>query len=362
MHKKFFIKVITSYRNAGDLLINRALIENLSQHGQVYIDRKNCPDFFYEQLTKEIENIVPVQSFYKTLLIEALKNLGSVSLVTIPGHFFGVGIKKALITFLTGCFFIFLGLIKVKVLKFGGCVGPFDFSVKFAEKFRAWSFNYYGLRDELSRGNLNSKHAQYFPDLAFASSDIQRVFNSPKINEEQYVVFSFREQTNAMGSAQNYKEKVIKQLESLESSIPDNWKLVFCQQVPSDQKFSAELYEHFVQKGKKCELLSDTLDLDASLILYKNASLVASNRLHILLPALVMEVPHIGLIDKTEHHKILGIYRDNDIEKYIIDMDEDIEPSFIQDVLVSPDTQKQFKSISIKNAEECAKKFKQYLS
>ncbi|MFC4700664.1 polysaccharide pyruvyl transferase family protein [Glaciecola siphonariae] len=324
----FFVRIITSFNNEGDLLINRALLQFVSSYGKVIIDRRSSPDEFLEELTKDIENCELSDTFYKTLIKNTLSR-HKTFLLTIPGHFFGEGIKKAFSIFVSACFFYLLKIGGVKILKFGGCLGPFDWPVKVAERFRASAFTFYGIRDSISIANLNkSSKVERFPDLAFVSDDIKKISENKQSERNGNLVISFREQTNAMFNAQGYTEKITDKLAKLIEQKQAN-KLVFCYQVPSDRDFNHRLFCEFKERGYNCEFINKKLRLNEALKLYANSSFVLSNRLHILVPSLCFGTAHLGIIDKKQHHKILGIYRDLNIDSLLVDIDDEITPETI---------------------------------
>ena len=57
MKNKIAYIVATQYDNVGDLLINKCLIDELSLHGKVYLDTKNVPKEFKNELLKNTKNV-----------------------------------------------------------------------------------------------------------------------------------------------------------------------------------------------------------------------------------------------------------------------------------------------------------------
>jgi polysaccharide pyruvyl transferase WcaK-like protein len=323
--RKFYIRVVTSFHNEGDLLINRALIDAFSPYGDIVIDQNASPKFFLDSLTAEIPNCMPTQDFYKSLMRDTLSQ-NDVYLLTIPGHFFGRGLGKAFSIFAGAGFFYLLKVFGVKIFKLGGCVGPFDWSVKFAEKFRSGAFNFYGLRDSISRQNIgNAKNIQSFPDMAFYSKDITSIETSSE--NRSGILISFREETNAMSVTAGYKQQITDKLFTLLNPYKDTETIKFCYQVPSDKEFNQALCQTFSEAGFKCEFINKKLPLKLALKTYSNALMVLSNRLHILLPCIGLGTSHIGIIDKENHHKILGIYRDIGLEDLLVDINQEVESS-----------------------------------
>jgi polysaccharide pyruvyl transferase WcaK-like protein len=61
-------------------------------------------------------------------------------------------------------------------------------------------------------------------------------------------------------------------------------------------------------EGKRIEFIENTLELDESIDIIQNANLVISNRLHVLLPALMSGVSHVSLTDLRSHRKLVALY------------------------------------------------------
>lgn len=328
----FFIRVVTSFNNEGDLLINRALIKAFSSYGQVVIDKNASPDFFVKRLILGVQNCKLEARFYSTLF-SSIFTKKTVYLLTIPGHFFGAGVKKAIQTFLAAVFFYLLKLLGVKVIKLGGCVGPFDTSVRLAERFRSGAFVFYGLRDSISIDNIGmSQTNNAYPDLAFMSSDIDEIVSQTDIDKN--IVISFREATNSMAKASGYQAMIKEKIPLLLEKYKENHTIYLVFQVPSDKGFNQEIYEMLSDLGFKCEFVSEKLKLQDALQLYANANIVMSNRLHILLPCIGLGTKHAGIIDTKKHHKIYGIYKDIGLEELLIDFESTVDNNTLDDLSV----------------------------
>jgi polysaccharide pyruvyl transferase WcaK-like protein len=163
--------------------------------------------------------------------------------------------------------------------------------------------------------------------MGFLSDDIHSLVTS--VDGRSRVIVSFRRETNSLAITEGYQEAILAKLMTLLANHTHEI-LVFCYQVPSDKDFNQQLFDAFVKKGFQCEFIQQKLSLQEGLNLYSKASLVLSNRLHILLPCIGLGTSHIGIIDKLNHHKILGIYRDAGLEDLLVDVNQSVDSQLLE--------------------------------
>jgi len=318
----------TAYGNHGDLLINKSLLDLLSERGNICLNTNNIPMAFLNGLQLNESKVSKTTSLFRDLPKEWMQNLFrskadkiNLSIVTIPGHFFGSELDKALKVFISGLVLHLFKLLGIKILKFGGCVGPFSKSVAMAEKFRAKAFDYYSVRDTISIKYFEKYGftPEYFPDLAFLTS-FQNLNSIPQ--PTKYFVLSFRHSTNAMMHNANYLDKLYQKLDSI---VHDTAKLtdatvVISYQVLNDRATCIKLKDRYESKGLEVTFIDKLLELQEAYDLYASAEIVLSNRLHVLLLALQGDTLPAAIINKSEHHKITGIYSDENLQDLILDI------------------------------------------
>lgn len=301
----FIFNIVTAFNNRGDLLINRALISKFREIGEVAIVTKDMPEPFLSKLSLSDHEMY--SSFWQCFK----RNFGKRRLVKvgIPGHNFGkpsANMQSYLELIYTASFKI---ILRVEFIRVGTSVGHLEKSAIRIEKLKAKFYKVYGVRDNSSYNLFAPSKISYFPDLAFLSKDVKlNLEKSKDIKTEPYILLSFRPSFPDAKISYDYIKAIIKKLlnfikERDESSI----KIAF--QVPEDRTPCLAISEAISRiEGKKVEFIDETLELDASIDIIRNANLVISNRLHVLLPALINGVSHISLTDLHLHNKLVALY------------------------------------------------------
>jgi polysaccharide pyruvyl transferase WcaK-like protein len=92
--------------------------------------------------------------------------------------------------------------------------------------------------------------------------------------------------------------------------------------VRRDSKVCQELIERY---KNSCEVIfiEDYLDSQYMYDLYSGASMVFSNRLHVLMFAMRCDSIPIAVIDAAKEEKIVGIFSDAGLKRLILDIDKE---------------------------------------
>lgn len=357
----FFVNMKTAYGNLGDLLINRNLLRQLSDWGQVHLNVAGIPDDFLEGLELDSKKVVQTDCFYRDLIRSLVQNRfqpknkrRNIAVVTIPGHFFGGGYTKCLSVTASGCVLHILRLLGAKILKFGGCVGPLSRAAAVCERFRAKAFSFYSVRDSISQGYCARQgfRPELFPDLAFVAD-----YQIPESTNDlqNYLVLSFRAQTHALEIGNSYVSDLVRRLDELLNQLATsiNPTIVICHQVVNDQRFCSDVCSKIESEGYRVRCFEKQLTLDEALQLYNGAAFVLSNRLHVLLLALVAGSIPIAVIDKEKHHKITGIFSDENIGELVCDIKSSVDSrKFIKNRLLNiEEDKKKLKAVREKTYE-----------
>lgn len=301
----FIFNIVTAFNNRGDLLINRALITKLREIGDIAVVTKGIPEPFLSKL--ELSEQEMYDSFWQCFK----HNYGKRKLIKvgIPGHNFGkpsANVQSYLELIYTALFKI---ILKVEFIRVGTSVGYLDRSAIKVEKLKAKLYKIYGVRDNFSYNLFAPSKISYFPDLAFLSKDLKLNNEKSKdLQKEPYIFLSFRPSFPDAEISYDYIDAIIKKLlvfikERDEKLI----KVAF--QVPEDLTPCIAISEAVsTLEGKIVEFIDETLELDVAVELIRNANLVISNRLHVLLPALINGVSHVSLTDLRSHKKLVALY------------------------------------------------------
>ncbi|MBF7072160.1 polysaccharide pyruvyl transferase family protein [Glaciecola sp. MH2013] len=298
----FIFDIVTAFGNNGDLLINKALINTLKKYGKVKVVSSHLPASFLKELHLNDEE--QIHSFLGCVLDNIFKN--RVFKVGIPGHSlesqpeyisgFLQCIKTAFLRY----------VLRVRFLRVGTSFGPIPSFKLSVERFKSKMYELYGLRDNESVKMCNSSSMKYFPDLAFLSTDIVETNLNPADNDICFL--SFRSKFPDAETSSDYLQKITSKITSfLENS--SFRKVVIGYQVVEDKETSLEIFNSLSGlQGIEVVNVEDMLDLKEINEIISKSSLVISNRLHVLLPALISGIPHVALTDIRLHKKIKSLY------------------------------------------------------
>lgn len=332
-----FFPLQTQYTNLGDQLINKVLLDKLQNYGDLIVDDRGVPEWYIEKL-----GLLPHQrsSHYgkklNYLIIEnSLKNKFShqfkqIYFIYHPGHRYGD--RTWLETFswframlISNSLFYLLG---VRMCSFGISIGPFSTPLQILEKLKSRFMYFYSVRDSISEvyaKSIGIQKVQRFPDIAWLMKikPAEQIKNLISI-EGQYIIFSFRSATNAYTNSNVYANKLCAILDQIFNlfCLTLNQKLVISYQVEMDYDFCQFLENRYKDRGKVI-CLKEKLETDTIYDLYHNASMVFSNRLHVLLFSIVSHTLPIAVVDVKKHDKVVGIFQDANLHELIIDIEQD---------------------------------------
>lgn len=321
MNNKIFFLPAAQVDNTGDVLINKALLDQLRNHGELVVDDHQKPDWFLKEIgvksSERLSNITN-EEFFGYLQICLKQNKAyKVSLVIHPGHTTRFGYKKSIYGDHGLLYTRFLRRLKkqgCRILRFGFSSGPYDIFNLFSEFVYTTAYKSYAVRDSASY-SLGKKYffrnLVQMPDLAWSFKNSSQAMNN---NPESYVVLSFR--SNKFGSVHSseYLQPIIEHLKQI---LPADKKIKIVYQVKYDQQPAKEIYNSLLEFNN-VEFLDEKLDLQTAADLYKNADYIISNRLHVLLLGTIQQVLAFPLVISGDNDKIINIYKDNGLQDCIL--------------------------------------------
>lgn len=307
---------VTQPTNAGDLLINRMLIEELSIYGKVYVDCYNCPEYFTSILIGCSENIVDV---YKTFGFSLKRGAFINFFIFLRNHNIKLytqspGPLNKIRSFpLMFSFKIIRGilcLLKVPFIRIGNCCSAaMNTGINVLESN---SVEYY-VRSKKGVNFLNQFREEgihYIPDLAFL---YKRHVNDCKKNK--IALMSFRQVTKNLDEFVTWVKNCVCILQN------NGYDVLFYHQVKTDKSFMQYLYDKL--RDDKIQLRSEILWYD-DFSFYANKSIVVSNRLHCLLMGVVYNVIPLAYVDEEKRvQKIKEVFESsmlNNANNYIADV------------------------------------------
>ncbi|MPT30873.1 MAG: polysaccharide pyruvyl transferase family protein [Chryseobacterium sp.] len=336
MKNKIFFLPASQIDNTGDVLINKVLLDELRKHGELIINDQGKPDWFLEEIggaKSERLSSHTTSKFYDYLKsqMEEMKNECKFFLVVHPGHTSRKGYKSALYGDHGLLYTRFLRRLKkngCQILRFGFSIGPFDWYNTIAELFYTTAYTKYAVRDTESflLGKKNHfKNIIQMPDLAWSYKN-NAILNDSEISEP-YIVLSFRSNKFGTKHSSEYLKPIIEHLKQI---LPKDRKIKIVYQVKFDREPSLEIYESLSKIDDNIELVDEKLDLQAASDLYKKADYIISNRLHVLLLGMVQNTLALPLIIPGDNAKIINIYKDNDLEHYLLSSLDDASKNILK--------------------------------
>ncbi len=332
-----FYKPQTQYGNLGDLIINKTLLMKLREYGSLIVDERGVPDWYFKELkiTDDERASQYKLKFNYLILIFALKKLfnfnsGNVYLVMSPGHKYGQIKLNQLISHLqTVVHLLIFRLIGIRICSFGVSIGPFSQGLKMVEQCKSKLMYFYSVRDSLSEDyahEIGIAKTERFPDLAWLMQK-PKFSNLPVNMEGDYVIFSFRDytygvsQSNSLNEISEYKNKLFIRLDKIVDLVCGELskKLVITYQVSSDHDFCQVLKDRY-KDLYNVAFIERQLDSQSMSALYSRASIVFSNRLHVLIFAMICGSLPIAVVDTANHNKITGIFLDIGLMQLVIDI------------------------------------------
>jgi polysaccharide pyruvyl transferase WcaK-like protein len=293
------------------------------------VDTRGVPDWFCEQLELSVDERFSNDrlGFYFVVLLSGLRALvkldSKVYLIRTPGGH--INPKKNWIGAVKGLawFFIFR-IIGVRICWFGASIESFS---RMREMFEKWYSNFmyfYSLRDSISKNyarKIGIERLASFPDLAWLM-EMPPASDKPMNIDGDYVIFSFREFPYKLTETVKYNNNLYAVLDAIVKLVCGEWskKLVISYQVTRDYEFCKGIRDKYKDD---CNVIFIESQIDSQCMydLYSRASMVFSNRLHVLLFAMVCGSLPVAVIDLAEHNKkITGIFLDAQLMRLVIDI------------------------------------------
>lgn len=334
MKNKIFFLPASQIDNTGDVLINKVLLDELRKMGDLIVNDEKKPDWFLEEIgvaqQERLSHYTKINFYdYLRLQMREEKNSYKFSLVIHPGHTSRKGYKVALYGDHGLLFTRFLRKLKnegCQILRFGFSIGPFDWYNTVTEFLYTTVYKKYAVRDTesyLLGKKYKFRNIVQMPDLAWSYKN----HSIPQANYKPYIILSFR--SNKFGSkhSSEYLKPIIEHLKSI---LPRDKKVKIVYQVKFDREPAIEIYNVLSSSFDNLELIDEKLNLQDASDLYKGADYIISNRLHVLLLGMVQQVLAFPLIIPGDNDKIINIYKDNNLQHYLLSSLEDASGNLLK--------------------------------
>lgn len=337
-----FCQAQVPYDNLGDLVITKVLLTNLRNYGHVIVNIKGVPDWYCQQLelTEEEKASSYKLPFPILVLLFRLRTLidsnANIYLLMRPGHVFGSGFSNSIKMFMSAIYCFVMKILGVRICRFGTSIGPFSSLMQIGEKWKSNAMYFYSARDTISANyakKIGIDKVEIFPDMAWlikkqnANDNLAWLMQTPNANKQpihvdgDYVVFSFRDTFREFNNPE-YKNNLCATLDSIVQLVCVEWgkTLVIAHQVDWDYEFCKWLSDRY-QNSCKIVFIERYIDSQYMYDLYSGAFMVFSNRLHVLLLAMLCGALSMAVVERASEHKITGIFSDAGLSRLIVDID-----------------------------------------
>lgn len=338
-----FCQAQVPYDNLGDLVITKVLLMNLRNYGSVIVNEKGVPDWYCEQLELTSDEKASSYKLPFPILVlwfrwqTLLDSNANTYLLMRPGHVFGSGFRNSLKMFMSAMYCFVMKILGVRICRFGTSIGPFSKIMQIGERWKSKAMYFYSARDTVSANyakKIGINKVELFPDMAWlikkqdVNDNLAWLMQTPNANKEpirvegEYVVFSFRDTFREFNNPE-YKNNLCATLDSIVQLVCVGWSktLVISHQVGWDYEFCKWLSDRY-QNSCKIVFIERYIDSKYMHDLYSDALMVFSNRLHVLLLAMLCGSLPMAVVEKSSEHKITGIFSDAGLTRLIVDIDK----------------------------------------
>lgn len=352
--------------NLGDILINVLLIRELSKKNKVYLDspdktlielsRNNNP---FSENINYIGKTLSFKGYPIVRWINALHIISSLNLVFDPPGAYSIkysGLKAFLKRKKYILRALLLKIFKIKNVRVGVSYGEIESTslkdeIVLSKLYKSIAIrsidNYNYLK------NLGLENIELIGDLAYLFDSNHFKFEESlgtKL-DNNYIIISFRWALYGHIKNEQYFNSLRRALLELIAlnDLNQDRTYVFSYQVEEDYEAICILKEDFEKAGYKINLIEKKLDFNSAISLYKNAELIFSNRLHVVLWGLLNGSNSYVLTDCEKHKKIVSIFKDLDLSNILFDIQQNHKDSFINR---EKNTLEKFKKIATKKRIE----------
>nr|WP_010133608.1 polysaccharide pyruvyl transferase family protein [Microbulbifer agarilyticus] len=316
--KKYFISLRTQFPNLGDLLINRALLEELMANGDVYMDTTGVPKWYLEimlsslpcETLKKKTTLTYYLGLFSSLWVKFTNRESLVFLVMKPGGYpattsWRIGIRRVL----QGLALHSFRSLGIRIVRAPSSQKNSNGIFWLIDKFRLSSVDCSLIRDVNSEREMRRMGVSYLSsdDLAiiFFALPQHSLFKRPFLEHQakEVVTISLRK------PRRNGEQLAYSKLAALITR--QGPEVNFVSQVFYDDRINSEVA---CKNGADILVYDGTLDsIDAITKQYQNSEFVISNRLHVLLLAFLNGAIPIAVVGEDDS-KIEGCFHKLDLE------------------------------------------------
>lgn len=300
----FFYSAKTQFSNAGDALINRELTRLLRARGKIVAISGAAPSNFIAEIGLNDDELISGKEV--KLILEAIRArlMGRiVYLVQTPGDIgAGGSVVPALVRAVLAPVLAILG---IRIIHVGASLSE---TSRFKLTLLAWRSIFLqglGLRDHRSletAADSRFRNFCYFPDLAFGAGFSPRSLKEEKEKHKNGIRIALSFRGDKFSSRQ--REDLISVIRKSLAKIPEVSSVKIVVQVDMDLTFSRQILEGLADWEPE---LVHTLSIEALRVIYSEADVILTNRLHALLLAALSGAAPIAMVDALRNKKVVGL-------------------------------------------------------
>ncbi len=305
MKKRVYIPLATQEDNLGDCLINFLLVRELSRTCEVHLDGARSSAAYcslFEEL--DINWVNKSNSLYRLSNLLKLRFRGFDVVLTTPGHIGFSGsirdwiraVADAVVA--SGC-----RVVGTSFWKFGFSVPKLKGGALLGLRFKFCGYERLFVRDSVSWKTLNMANCSLSSDLCFLLPPPPSAGTG-----ERYVACSVRGDKYSKSSLNRYLDQMAELLERRSRLLGCGVLLFY--QVQRDFGVVSRLGDLVSARGVPCRLLADRLTMKTFSEIYSTIEEVYTNRLHVVLPALVFGAAGRVVGDPVIDEKIKSLLDD----------------------------------------------------
>lgn len=297
MKYNFYMSLRTQYENLGDYLIAQATIDILKDIGDITLDTRNVPKNYIDLFDLPQNAKLVRKGFLNSILFS--KSIKWIYIVKPGGHGSSKTLKANIRTFFMTIYFLFTKIFfNTKIFKMAHSHNE---ELSFLDKLYEKTFNLNLTRDTVTydlykKNNIN--HIFKFCDFAIYYLNKKSKFNYDEELKKENIIISLR--YDRLNDEPDISYSLAKKL--LNEEKMNN--IIYVSQVTFDEKLNnAESIKNNCVHVKY-EINNDSIHEITKQ--YKSSKYVISNRLHVLLLALINGSIPIAIIDEVKDKKIIG--------------------------------------------------------
>lgn len=334
---KVYFSIGNQPDNLGDVILNRSLIETFEKRGDVFVDDFYLDDGYLDGFGVSRDRLMSERKD----LPDPRTNTGKLRWVfgaqtfqcfsRYPGHYFPrKGFKWLLHDLKMAVFYTLLKMRGIKVILVGVTIDTTHLKglKGLLWRWQASQHELFSVRDKTIYEDLKKlgfSTVKHVPDLFLLSTrDEEPVLEKDLEERTKRVVICLRPdipEVAVPGATSDLtRARVAEILERLDPEI----EVVFSFQVDRDGEYVKSLYEaHKNRPNTRFE--SECQTVESAFELYRESSVILSNRLHCLLYGLTVGAAPVALTDWEQHTKIRYAWKDFEISDYRFDLNGSVD-------------------------------------